>query len=328
MVVRSSNAGQKVLSKWQLLLLFPFLLLSGCASDGLFEGFSNRELLQPWVELTGGQASTSSGAIKSDYTVFQRPAAISVQGNDLYLVDEGLRRIFRFDRSLQTLTPFASSIPVESGTSIYAAQDITVYITVPSLGKVAHFTREGNVLPALESRGRLTRPIAVAVDEYNDKVFVVDALYNHIVEFTQLGSMVSIIEPQQALSISAIAVSQGRIYVIDKISNKVLLMNRDGSSKDILKTEFPEYPSNIAVSRDNLLFVSDSFDDSVKVYNLARFGKGSFMGKIGGRVKPGVEKFNDISSLAVEDDVLFVADRMNSRIQTLLINSNANVVGR
>ncbi|MDX8386690.1 MAG: NHL repeat-containing protein [Gallionella sp.] len=285
-------------------------------------------MLQPWVELTGGQASLPSGVLRSDYILFQRPAAISVQGNDLYLVDEGLRRIFRFDRTLQTLTPFASSIPVESGTSVYAAQDMTVYITVPSLGKVAHFTRDGNVLPALVSRGRLARPIAVAVNEYDGNIFVVDALYNHIVEFTRLGSVVSIIEPRQARSISAIAVGQGAIYVIDNISNKVVMLNRDGSSREVIRAEFPEDPNSIAVSRDNLLFISDRYDDSVKVYKMTGFDKGLFLGKVGGLGEPGIERFNGIGSLAVEDEMLFVADSMNGRIQTLLINSSANVVGR
>lgn len=328
MVVRTINIGQKASGICLSLMLLPILLLSGCVTNGFLDGFSDRELLQPWVELTGGQVSLPSGALKSDYIVFQSPTDISVQGNDLYLIDEGLRRIFRFDRTLQTLTPFASSIPVKSGTSIYAAQDMTVYITVPSLGKVAHFTREGNVLPALVSRGNLARPIAVAVNEYDGNVFVVDELYNHIVEFTRLGSLVSIIEPRQVQSISAIAVGQGGIYVIDKTSNSVVMLNRDGSSRNVLSTEFPQYPNSIAVSRDNLLFVSDSYDDSVKVYKLSGFEKGSFLGKVGGLGESGLEKFNGISSLAIEDDMLFVADRINGRIQTLLINSSANVVGR
>jgi len=321
--------GQKAAGLCLSLVLLPILLLSGCANNGLFEGFSDRQLLQPWVELTGGQAALPSGALKSDYILFQSPTAISVQGNDLYIVDEGLRRIFRFDRSLQTLTPFASSIPVESETSIYAAEDMTVYITVPSLGKVAHFSRDGAVLPALASRGNLARPISVAVNERDGNVFVVDELYNHILEFTRLGSLVAIIEPRQVQALSAMAVGKdGGIYVVDKIANQVVMLNRDGSSREILMKEFPDDPDSIAVSRDNLLFVSDLYEDSVKVYSLAGYQSGSFLGKVGGLGDPGTEKFNGISSLAVEDETLFVADSMNGRIQTLLINSSANVVGR
>jgi len=326
-VVRSIEMGQKVLDRCLSLILLPILLLSGCANNGLYEGFSSQELLQPWVELTGGQVSRPSSVLQSDYILFQRPVAISVEGNDLYVVDEGLRRIFHFDRTLQTLTPFAPGIPVEFGTNIYAAQDMTVYITVPSLGKVAHFTRDGNALPALVSRDRLARPIAVAVNEYDGNVFVVDALYNHIVEFTRLGNMVSIIEPKGVRSISGIVINRGDIYVIDNISNKVVMLNRNGSFRDVLRAELPKYPSSIAVDGDNLLFISDSHDDSIKVYNLSGFKKGSFVGKVGGG-EPGILRFKGLGSLAVEDDMLFVADSMNGRIQTLLINSSANTVGR
>jgi len=327
-VVTTSQARRKAAGIWPSLVLLSVLLLSGCTSDGLFENFSKRELLQPWVELTGGQPSSPSGIFKSDYTLFQSPTAVSVQGNDLYLIDEGLHRIFRFDRSLQTLTPFAASIPVESGTNIYAAQDMTVYITVPSLGKVAHFTRDGNVLPSLVSRGRLAQPIAVAVNEYDGNIFVVDSLYNHIVEFTRSGIVVSIIEPRDIQSMSAIAMGQGAIYVIDDMSNKVVMINRDGASREVVRSDFPEEPNSIAVSRDNLLFISDRYDDSVSVYKLSGYDKGSFLGKVGGLGEPGIERFNGIVSLAVEDDMLFVAENMSGRIQTLLINSSANVVGR
>ncbi len=303
-------------------------MLSGCATNGLFDGFSNEELLQPWVELSGGQVSLPSGALKSDYIVFRRPTAISVRGNDLYLVDAGLRRIFRYDRFQQTLTPFATSVPVESETAILAAPDQTVYITVPSLGKVAHLTREGILLPTLESPGNLARPISVAVDEHSGNVYVVDGLYNHIVTFTGLGSLVSIITPEKVRSISAIAIGSGGIYVIDDISKQVVMLDLDGYFRYSLGVKFPSEPGSIAVDGNNLLFMSDNYDNSVKVYSLKGFGKSSMVGGVGGIGGQVSESYNGIGSLAVEDETLFIADSLNSRIQTLLINSNAKVVGR
>ena len=91
------------------------------------------------------------------YITLLRPAAMSAQGNDIYLLDTGLRRIFRYDRGQQTLTPFSTTLSAEAGISIYAAPDTSVYVTDPVRGQVLHFARDGIPLPPLISRGYLAR---------------------------------------------------------------------------------------------------------------------------------------------------------------------------
>ncbi|MDH4235200.1 MAG: hypothetical protein OEV15_08720 [Gallionella sp.] len=313
--------AQKLRYCIRLPIIISALFLAGCTT-GLVDDTAQRDLLQPWLEITGAQMSMSSGSLGTDYVMLQRPTAISVRGNNLYLVDAGLRRIFRYDNLQQTLSPFAVNLPVEAGMSIYAAADQSVYITSPSYGKVLHFTGDGNVLPALSSPGNLARPISVTVDERSGRVLVADGLYNHIVIFSNAGMMLSIIKSPQVKSISAIAVGTGGIYAIDRLAKQVVVLGRDGSFRYAFAADSFSEPGTIAASRDNLVFVGDDFNNTLRTFNL-QGARGAFqVGKIGGAGAVS-DNFSNISGLTVEGDMLYVADGLSGRIQTFLININA-----
>jgi hypothetical protein len=101
------------------------------------------------------------------YITLLRPAAMSAQDNDFYLLDAELRRIFRYDRGQQTLTPFATILPAGAGISICAASDTSFYPADPAWEQVLHFTRDGTPLPALISHGNLAHPVSVTADASN-----------------------------------------------------------------------------------------------------------------------------------------------------------------
>ena len=95
-------------------------------------------------------------------------------------------------------------------------------------------------------------------------------------------------------------------------------------------------PGSIAVSRDNLVFVSDNFEHVIKVYRVRKAGGQRqraagehvlLVAKIGGvGAAPG--SFNGIAGLSVADEFLFVADSLNARVQIMLINPSALEVGK
>lgn len=306
-------------------ILLATLALAGCAT-GWFNDSAKREFLQPWIELTGAQMSMSAGAHRTDYIVFQRPAALSVRGNALYLADAGLRRIFRYDRTQQMLTPFATNLPVETGMSIYAAPDESVYITLPSTGKVLHFSWGGIPLPSLAAPGIVARPISVAVDERTGNVLVADDLYNHIVVFSNLGGMLAVIKPPQVQSVSAIATGPDGIYVIDRLAKRVVVLGPEGGFRYAFAADSASEPGSIAVNRDNLVFLGDNFDNTIRVFKAQVTKETLLVGKIGG--VGASDNFNGIAGLAVEDDMLYVADSLNARIQAFLINPDAMGSGR
>ncbi len=318
-LLRSKLSGQNNALKPKLrtraLGFATAMLLAGCAmSDGINNAPSQRALLQPWSDLTSAQTATSMGIPSAERITLRRPTSVSARGNDIYLIDAGLQRIFRYDRNRQTLTPFATTVSVGVGMNIYAAPDRSVYITDPSAGKVLHFTHDGVQLPSLTSPGNLARPVAVTVNARNGLVMVADALYDKIVVFSSLGMVVSIIKPEQVLAISSMAAGSDGFFITDRLARRVVALDWDGRFRYAFGNQEMRQPDTITVSRNNLVFVSDSIDDTVHIYR-----DELLLAKIGGR---GIEqgKFNGITGLAVDETMLYVADSMNTRVQIMMIN--------
>lgn len=320
----------------QLLSIMAALILAGCAMDPR-DAVTRREILQPWTEISGAQAGMSPQGLPSPmnsppgagYIELRRPAAMSANRNDIYLLDAGLRRIFRYDNFQKTLTPFATTLSVEAGMSLYAAPDMSVYITDPAHEQVLHFNWDGTPLPPLVSRGNLARPVSVVADEFNGQVLVADSLFNRIIAFNSLGMALSVFQPPQVLAIAAMATGPDGIYVVDRLAKRIVVLGWDGAFHYAFGADALSEPGAIAVSRDNLVFVSDNFDHTISIYR-RQDTKGENLvlaDKIGGiGVAPG--SFNHIGGLAVADDLLFVADSLNARVQVMLINPRAPGAGK
>ena len=295
------------------------LFLTGCVTN--WSSFdASREPLQPWLEIAGAQESMLSGALRTDYTLLQIPAAISFNGNELYIVDLGLKRILRYDRTQQLLLPFNTNIPVEKGMSIHAAEDKTVYVTSPSTGKVLRFSWDGVPLTTFSSPEYLEYPVSVAVDEHKGKVLVVDGLYNRIVVFNKGGGFHSIIsKPLSFASFSAITTGPDGIYATDMTGNHVAVLGWRGELKFVFSMEPTSEPSAIAVNREGMVFVGDNFDNSLWVFSF-RNHEAKLILKIG---RGALDRFNSIGGVAVASDMVYVSDSLNARIQAFMINYNS-----
>ncbi|MCR4299288.1 MAG: NHL repeat-containing protein [Gallionella sp.] len=293
------------------------LMLSGCATSVTMPNPADRgELLRPLTGLTGARPGALLGgtAERGGYIKLRYPTAVSARGNDVYLVDAGLRRIFRYDSAQQTLARFTTLTP-DAGTSVYAAPDLSVYVIDPARGQVLHFTRDGIPLPSLSSTGNLARPVSVAADEGGGRVLVACGLYDQIVEFNSLGRPLSVIKPQQVRAVAAIALGPDGIYVVDRLARQVVVLERDGTFRYAFGAGGLSEPGAIAVSRDNLVFVGDNFDHTVKVYR-----DGLLVSKAGG-AGAAPDSFSGIAGLAVDGSLLYVTDSQNARVQIMLINT-------
>jgi hypothetical protein len=325
-----SAAEPKPHHRLQLLSIVAALILVGCATDA-DDAVTRRQVLQPWTEITGAQTGASPQNLPAQinsphagYIALSRPTSISAHGNDIYLLDAELRRIFRYDTFQQTLTPFATTVSVDAGMRIYAAPDMSVYVTDPAHAQVLHFNWGGTPLPSLVSRGNLANPVAVVVDEHNGQVLVADGLFDSIIVFDRLGMALSTFKPQQVLSIASMATGPDGIYVVDRLAKRIVVLGWDGIFRYTFGVDELSEPGAITVSRDNLVFISDNFDNTIRVYRRQRAEGNNLMiiDKIGGiGVAPG--SFNSIGGLTAADDLLYVADSLNGRIQIMLINPRA-----
>lgn len=325
----------------KLLCVIAALLQNGCASD--VPGFARTgKVLEPRTAITGAQTRVPPPRHPAQmnplgsYITLLRPSAMSARGHDLYLLDTGLRRIFRYDLGEQILTSFAATLPAGTGISVYAAPDTSVYVTDPSDQQVLHFAWDGTPLPPLTSPGNLARPVSVTVDASNGQVMVADGLYNQIVVFNSSGTAINIIKPQHVLMIAAMVAGPDGIYVVDPLAKQVVVLGWDGRFRYTFGADAMSEPGNIAVSRDNLVFMSDNFKHVIKVYRVRKTkgvrpttaGDNVLLVTTidGSEIAPG--NFNGIAGLSVADDFLFVADSLNARVQIMLINPSALDAGK
>lgn len=303
------------------------LLLAGCAmQDMMGDPATSRGLLQPWTNLTDAQVGeTQLGWPGTGRIALRRPVGLSARDGEIYLIDAGLNRIFRYSPTQQTLTPF-TSLSASAGMSIYAAPDRSVYITDPNRAEVLHFTHDGTPLPSFVSPGNLMRPVAVTVNENNGQLVVADGLLDQFITFSSFGMTLSVVKPRPALAIAAMAGGPDGLYVADRLERKVIVLGWDGAVRYTLADKDLVAPSAIVVSRDNVVFVGDSFDQTVKVYR-GRVTEGSGqktadkVAKVGG-VGAASGRFNGIAGLAVDGGHLYVADSLNARVQIMLMNQS------
>lgn len=300
------------------LIVAMTLMLAGCATSGTMpsSAAARGELLLPMAELKGARPGALLGGTVElgNFIQLRYPVAISARNNDVYLVDNGLHRIFRYDRAQQTLAQFTNLTPA-AGSSIYAAPDMTVYVAEPNSGQVLHFSWNALQLSSFSAPGHLVRPISVAVEEGGGRVLVADGLYDQIVVFNSLGMPLSVIKSQQVRAISAMAAGPDGIYVVDRLARRVVVLGWGGEFRYAFGAGDLFNPATIAVSRDNLVFVGDNFDHAVKVYR-----DSLLMSKVGGTgAAPG--NFGNIGGLAVDGNLLYITDGQNARVQIMLINA-------
>lgn len=330
-------------------ILFAFLILAGCSfaelekfateneipEGGIATGGANGKkasytLLEPDHIIKGGKQSLTgvAGAFaryvvgSDDEVMFIEPVAVGGTANFLYIVDGGARVVFRYDLTNKEITPIGDVGFQFRGTpgNIYVAKDLSFYI-VDSIGKqVFHFDKDGLLLQTFSDALNLSRPMDVYVDETSQEVYVADGSYSHIVIFNQFGKALRAIGrrgtgPGRFRAITSMTFGRDGLYVTDRLELPVQVITTDGQFRYSFGESQQVFPTAIAVSDDQLVFVSDKSDNTIRVYEHGElrviFG--------GGGAAPG--RFRLITSLWVKGQYLYVADSLNKRVQVLRINT-------
>jgi sugar lactone lactonase YvrE len=104
---------------------------------------------------------------------------------------------------------------------------------------------------------------------------------------------------------------EGNIYISDSDLKKVFVLSKSGRLLSTLKGDFSR-PTGLAIDRNaRRLYVVDTWDHNIKVYDL----DGASISTIGGR-GAGEGKFNYPTDVSVDrDGLIYVSDSMNFRIQ-------------
>ena len=128
------------------------LLVTGGASAA--EADAPRPLVSRSQVLAGARMSNEPSGIfqqpratVTGYQPFISPVAVVARNNILYIVDSGLRQVFRYDPATMSMLRFADTI---SGTAsaLTVGPDLSLYVAEVGTGQVMHYSWDGRTLPA------------------------------------------------------------------------------------------------------------------------------------------------------------------------------------
>ena len=306
------------------MLLGAGALMLGCAASPSAPRSSDetgkQSLLTHWSTLTGARVSAlpdplSPFARRPDFSgnlQWISLAAVAARGNYVFVADAGRRKIYRYDTAQQSMTSFADYAGGAMG-NIAVASDLSLYVADIGSQKVLHYSVDGRLLRSFDNALEIARPVGVLVDASNGEVLVADSLRNHVVVFNSLGRVLSVLRSDESRSTEAMASGPDGLYLVDRVGRKIVVIGRDGRDRYTLGSGTLKLPGVIAVDRFNRVFVSDSFDNTIKVFENGKLLT-SFAG--GGAVPP---SFNRIAGLWLEQNMLYVADSVHARVQIFRI---------
>lgn len=259
---------------------------------------------------------------ENDEIQFMRPVAISGQQEFLYIVDADARIVFRYNLLNKDIEAFSNVGVQFAGQpgNIYVTRDLSFYV-VDSVGKqVLQFNPKGEFVRSFQDAANLSRPLDVKVLEDRGEVWVADGSYSHIIVFNMFGTAMRRIGmrgtgPGRFRAITDVALGKEGVYVLDRLELPIQVLTDTGMFKYSFGESEQVFPSAIAISDNELVFVADKSDNTIRVYE-----NGILVSKFGaGGAAPG--RFREITDLWIRDDMLYVADSMNRRIQVLKITS-------
>jgi DNA-binding beta-propeller fold protein YncE len=312
--------------------------------------YAKTEILIPEDIIAGGQREMSGvvGAFSrmlvgsEDEIRFLNPVAVGGINNTLYIVDTGVPVDFNLNdnlyrpvlapkseptvflynletKKIQSIENIGLQFQGEPG-DIYVKADGSFLIADPVGKKVLYFDQTGGLLNAYSDPANLSRPIAVWVDEITQEVYVADGTYSHILVFDQFGKALKAIGrrgtgPGRFRAITAMAMGRDGLFVLDRLELPIQVLTKDGIFQYSFGDMQHTFPTAIAVDENQLVFVSERSDNTIRVYE-----NGQLIATIGGGgAAPG--RFRLVNSLWVNQGFLYVADSQNRRIQVLRINA-------
>ncbi len=311
-------------------------VLSGCASlsDAPKEGATaasaepkqiaaGNSWLYPLQTITGG--AMGNAVVGNEHRRLRRPVAVAVRDHDLYIADADSEVLFLYDAISGRMSLLKDLRGVVSGdvADIYVGGDHSYYL-VDSIGRrVLRFDRGGRLLQTFQDALNLSRPVAVSVDETTGDVYVADGVFDHVVVFNTAGELWRKLGDRgmgegEFLNITAMARGLDGVYVTARLGIRGQVLDQDsGQFRYAFDKDTLIFPNSVAVDMDGRAYVSDFFENSIKI-----FEHGRLVAKVGGTgASPG--RFKGIADLALESGFLYVADSLNGRIQVFKITAGA-----
>ena len=251
-----------------------------------------------------------------------RPQGISVCRDTIYLTDPGRPRVLVYAREQKRFTALSANDahPWQVPTSVIGLQDGTLFVAdaVGAVYRVEADLKSVTRLPWAELR----RPVAVAVDESRDRLYVADAERHQILwgnlDGTYRGAIgrrgVRLGEFNFPTHLTVTA--DGDLYVTDAMNFRVQRFGPDGRPRRMFGTagdgtgDFAK-AKGVAIDSAGTIYVVDALNDVVQMFDQ----DGRFLMHFGRRGRRQGE-FWLPNGIAIDaEDRVYVADAYNHRVQ-------------
>jgi streptogramin lyase len=322
-------------SKVLLLTLAGVLsaVLSGCATTAGLIGFAqvsekqvlaetcvdDGKLLKHWSTISGvlqGRPSRPSTQTSlTERVKLGSPAAVVAQATDVFIADSAQKKIFKFDRATQTISTFAEVPDMGVRVSMHVDRGLSVYLVNQVSGKTVQYDIDGRVRHVFENAGELPQPVAVTVDDQHAEIFVADQLRAHVLVFNRAGGVNRVINAPRSgenkiQSIIAMTFVNNQLYLVDSIGHQIYAMSPTGKLRYVFGADELIAPDAITVDSQNRVFVFDAANNNIKVYR-----GGSFVGELADAASGNIFRFESLSGLWADGDLLYIADAGSASIK-------------
>jgi DNA-binding beta-propeller fold protein YncE len=223
-----------------------------------------------------------------------------------------------FGRAIETIAGKTEAVPIMLRPYGVFAGGGRMYVTDPGSSALYIFDlKNEKYFQVTRAQEDLISPIGVAADG-DGTIYLSDSVLRTIFVFDREGKYVREIGSPEILTRPAgIALSGDRLYVVDTHAHQVLaFMKKDGKllfrfgRNGVGKSEF-NYPTNIFIDRNGLLYITDSMNFRIQIFDK----DGNFVSAFG-KIGDGAGDFSKPKGIAVDSDGhIYVADAQFANVQ-------------
>jgi DNA-binding beta-propeller fold protein YncE len=277
--------------------------------------------LSQWSEIRGGVEGDRYTGIAPVNLV--RPVAVAARGNDVYIVDMGVDRLYLFDNVTGNLSILKDLREIVTGevSDIFVAADRSFYLADVDGRRVLHFDRQGSFIREFKDDINLGRPMSVIEDAASGWVYIADGFNDDILVYNGAGQLQGAIgtrgdDEGQFRGITAMTGGDEGLYVATRFGpSRVQLMGYDRSFKYAFDQDTLVFPTALTRDTQGRVYASDFSYNTIQV-----FAEGHVVATYGG-TGSGPGRFKHITDLWFDNGLLYVADSLNSRIQVIRVTN-------
>jgi DNA-binding beta-propeller fold protein YncE len=257
-------------------------------------------------------------------TAMVRPYAVSVRENLIGVADPGSRAVLIYDLERKTYLEIvaAENLPFVSPVGIALGAD-EIFVADSSLEKVFVFDPRGGLKRTFS---QLRRPTGLAYHSESARLFVAETLGHRIVVFDRAGNRLADIGARGTGQAefnfpSHISIRGDKLLVNDSMNFQIKTFTLDGKEVSSFGRHgdgsgYLSQPKGIGMDSEGHIYVAGATIDRVQIFSSG----GEFLLAFGDEGNA-VGRFLMPAGLAIENDLIYVTDSYNGRVQVFKYSS-------